>query len=703
MQRALSILITWVRRSSAVASTALPAIDLLTRLWLAQLFAMTGLAGLVDWHAALTETPSLAAAVAMHPQHVALLLTGIRLTLPPLLILGLATRLAALPLLALSVAAYAAHPLNDSAVLWALLAAWYVVIGPGPLSLDHLIARGIYDSALPLAPRAGRLLTALSGALRPPALLLLRCGIAFVLLNHGMAAHGPMLVLAIMLAAGLASRLATLPLLAVTGAATMQAASNQHLSWTVLLLFLAASGPGPLSLDALLAAWIRRRFAALMERHTDAPDLHHVVIVGGGFAGIAAARALRHAPCRITLIDQHNYHLFQPLLYQVATASLSPADIATPIRALFRDQPNIRVVLGRVQGIDPAQRTVSLAAAAPVAYDSLILATGARHAYFGNDAWERFAPGLKTLDDATAIRRRILLAFERAEAEPNPDIRRALLTFCVIGGGPTGVELAGAIAELARHGLAQEFRNADPASARVLLIQSGDRLLPSFPPALSQAAARDLQALGVEIRLGLPVSNVTASAVSIGVESVAIDAEIGAIGAEIIACATTFWAAGVAASAAATWLGAKADRAGRLIADENLTVPGWPTIFAVGDTALVNAWNGNAVPGLAPAAKQAGIYAAHVIRARLRGRTPPPPFRYHHAGSLATIGRRAAVADFGRTRVTGALAWWLWGAVHILFLAGARNRLVVAVQWFWAYLTFGRGIRLITGASTEEP
>jgi NADH dehydrogenase/putative oxidoreductase len=491
-------------------------------------------------------------------------------------------------------------------------------------------------------------------------------------------------VLGALLAAGLATRLAALPLLAATGVATMHAVSNEHICWTLLLLLIISYGPGALSLDALLGAAWRRHGAALFGSPGQLQTaLAQVVIVGGGFAGIAAARALRNAPCDVVLIDQHNYHLFQPLLYQVATASLSPADIATPIRALFRGQPNARVVLGEVTSIDNLGRSVVTRQGGSVSYDTLVLATGARHSYFGHDDWEDAAPGLKTLDDATALRRRLLLAFERAEIETDPVVREALLTFVVIGGGPTGVELAGAIAELARHGLTREFRAIDPARARVMLIQAGDRLLPAFPVALSSAATRALEALGVEVCVGQAVDAVDEAGVTLGGQR--------------IACATAFWAAGVAASPAAAWLNAASDRAGRLLVAPDLTVPGHPDIFAVGDTAAVDAWNGHAVPGLAPAAKQEGEYAAQVIRARLARRQAPKPFRYRHGGSLATIGRREAVADFGRIRFAGSLAWWIWGVVHILFLASTRNRLVVGVQWFWAYLTFGRGIRLITG------
>jgi len=663
--------------------SAEPAVDLLIRAWLAQLFWMSGLAGLMDWHAVLGLTPGLTGTLAMRPAHAAAVVTGLQLAMPVLLLLGLGTRLAALPLLLLALAAWRANPALDAPLLWVLVTGWYVVIGAGSLSFDRVIARGIYDTALPFAPAVGRLLARLRDLARPVALLLVRLGVASVLLRHGMVGQGEGLILPGLLVVGLAARLAVLPLVGMVGVATMHAATNEHLCWLLLLLRVGASGAGALSADGVIFALAGQRLAGRMAGAMWDTALPHVVIVGGGFAGVAAARGLRHAACRITLVDQHNYHLFQPLLYQVATAGLSPADIATPIRSLFRAQPNARVLLGQVAGVDPAACIVRVADGPALHYDTLILATGARHAYFGHDEWEAVAPGLKTLDDATAIRRRILLAFERAETETDPAARQALLTFGVIGGGPTGVELAGAIAELARHGLAREFRSVNPADARVLLIQAGERLLPSFPPSLSEAARAALSALGVEVRLGPAVAKVDAAGLMIGDE--------------FIACRTAFWAAGVAASPAAAWLGVAADRAGRLSVGPDLTVPGHPEIFAVGDTANAQAWDGKPVPGLAPAAKQAGAYAAQVIRARMADKPPPPPFRYRHSGSLATIGRREAVADFGWVRMSGPSAWWLWGAVHVLFLAGARNRLVVAVQWFWAYLTFGRGIRLITG------
>jgi NADH dehydrogenase/putative oxidoreductase len=343
----------------------------------------------------------------------------------------------------------------------------------------------------------------------------------------------------------------------------------------------------------------------------------------------------------------------------------------------------VRVLLGEVADVDTAARQVMLSDGARIDYDYLVLATGARHSYFGRDDWEPYAPGLKRIDDATAIRRRLLLAFEQAENCADPEERQWLLTFVIVGGGPTGVELAGAIAELARHGLTGEFRNIDPAQARVLLVQSAPRLLPAFPESLSAVSAQSLRALGVEVLTKSRVEK--------------IDAEGVLVSGQRIGSRTVFWAAGVMASPAAHWLQAAADPAGRLKVGPDLTVPGLPNVFAIGDTALSDAWNGQPVPGLAPAAKQQGAYVASAIKARLEGRAGLPPFRYHHLGNLATIGRQAAVVDFGWVRFSGALAWWLWGVAHVFFLVDTRKRLSVAIEWFWAYLTYQRGTRLITG------
>jgi NADH dehydrogenase len=411
---------------------------------------------------------------------------------------------------------------------------------------------------------------------------------------------------------------------------------------------------------------------------TDQP--HHIVIVGAGFGGLEAARGLASAPVRVTMIDRRNHHLFQPLLYQVATASLATSEIAWPIRSLLSGHKNVTTLLGTVVGID-AQK-VLLEDEEPIFFDTLILATGARHAYFGRDEWEPYAPGLKTLEDATTIRRRILAAFEQAEWEKDETERAAYLTFVVIGAGPTGVELAGTIAELARDTLRDDFRNFDTRSVRVVLIEAGPRILSGFTEDLSAYAERALTRLGVEIKLGHAVSQCGED----GVE----------LGGEFLPAKTILWAAGVAASPAADWLDTPADRAGRILVQPDLTVPGHPNIFAVGDTAHVDTADGKPVPGVAPAAKQEGRYVADVIKARLRGAYKPPPFAYKNAGNLATIGKRAAIVDFGWIKLKGRLAWWLWGVAHIFFLIGLRNRLAVALNWVWIHFSGHRSARLIT-------
>jgi len=420
-------------------------------------------------------------------------------------------------------------------------------------------------------------------------------------------------------------------------------------------------------------------------------DRPRVVILGGGFGGLSAARALARVAVDVTLIDRHNYHLFQPLLYQVATAALAPNTIAAPIRAILRAQHNATVLMETVTGIDTAGRAV-LIGEQRVAYDFLIVATGAHHSYFGHDEWEKFAPGIKTLFDALAIRQQILSAFEAAEVCDDPRERHRLLNFVLIGAGPTGVELAGAIAELAKASLVHDFRHIDPSSARIILIEAGSRVLPNFSERSSAAARRALERLGVEISTGKAVTVCDAD----GVE----------VGGERIAARTILWAAGVAASPIAQWLDVPADRAGRVMVHEDLSVPGHPEIFAIGDTCASLSWDGKLAPGVAPPAKQMGVYAASVIRARVKRASAPPPFRYRHYGSLATIGRNSAVADFGWMTLSGRPAWLVWSVAHIFFLIGFRSRIVVALDWLWAYATFRRGARIIlaeTAGATAHP
>lgn len=407
----------------------------------------------------------------------------------------------------------------------------------------------------------------------------------------------------------------------------------------------------------------------------------HVVVVGAGFAGLAAVRGLRNVPVDITLIDRRNYHLFQPLLYQVATAALSPAQIAQPIRAITRKQKNCTVALGEVIAVDTEHKIVR-GHEGEVSYDYLVLATGATHAYFGHDEWSAVAPGLKTIDDATHIRRSVLEAFEQAETVDDAALRQALMTFVVVGGGPTGVEMAGAIAELARFTLKNEFRRIDPAKARIILAEAGPRVLSAFPEKLSARAARDLERLGVEVMTGQPVTQCTAEHVVIGGQE--------------IACQTIIWAAGVKASPAAQWLGVAADRAGRVHVSHDYSVSILPEVFVVGDTAAMIDAHERPVPGLAPAAQQAGAYVAKVIAARVKGDPVPEPFAYFDAGTMATIGRGKAIALIRGFGIGGFIAWWLWGVVHIMPLVGFRNRVIVALDWIWSYLTHARGARLIT-------
>jgi NADH dehydrogenase len=412
----------------------------------------------------------------------------------------------------------------------------------------------------------------------------------------------------------------------------------------------------------------------------------HVVIIGGGFGGLTAARELKKAPVRITLIDRSNHHLFQPLLYQVATAGLSPADIAAPIRGILGKQENAEVIMAEVTGVDASQRVV-ITKDRKIQYDVLIIATGSWYHYFGNDQWQQYAPGLKSVVDATKIRRKILLAFEAAEMEPDLEKRRALLNFVLVGAGPTGVEMAGSIAELSHQALRSDFRHIDPRWARITLIEAGSRILMSFPEKLALKATRRLKSLGVDI--------ITSSRVS------QVDQEGVIISGKRIFAKNVIWCAGVVASPAGKWLGVEMDRAGRVKVSSDLTVPSRPEVFVIGDTACVMQ-NGKQLPGLAPVAMQEGRYVARVIHKRLKGSPAPAAFRYRDKGNLATVGRSYAVADLGQVRLSGLFAWLAWVVVHIYYLIGFKNRLIVLIEWAWAYFTFQRGARLITIESQEE-
>jgi len=417
------------------------------------------------------------------------------------------------------------------------------------------------------------------------------------------------------------------------------------------------------------------------------PQLPHVVILGGGFGGLYAALALADAPVRVTVVDRRNHHLFQPLLYQVASAALNPSDIASPIRSILGRQKNASVVLGEAVSIDPRSRVVRFRRGTEVSYDYLIVATGATHSYFGHPEWEKWAPGLKTIEDALEIRRRVLLAFEAAEREEDAERRRQWLSFIVIGAGPTGVELAGAFAEIAFHAMRKDFRRIDPSQARITLLEGLPRVLPTYPEDLSAKAKKQLEKLGVEVRTGALVS--------------AVDGQGVTVGEDRYQARTVVWAAGVQASPLARCLGVELDKAGRVIVEKDLSVPGWPEIFIVGDLAASKQEDGSLVPGVAPAAIQMGRHAAGTIVREVAGRARRS-FRYRDKGSLATIGRAAAVADLGRLHLGGWVAWMAWLLIHLFFLIGFRNRLFVISQWAWAYVTQKRGARLITGESAAE-
>ena len=671
-----------------------PVLDLLVRLYLAQVFWVSGIVKVSNWESALFLAEHEYPVSWMDPVVAAYLGGTIEILGPIFLALGLATRFAALPMMVLALViqyAYLAIPVHE---FWAILLGWYVVMGAGPISLDRKLSRGFAETAVPLAKALNRLFQAFTRYVGPLYQVFLRVWLARIFFLSGLtkirdfestiflfeyeyqtplisptlaAILGTTFELAcpVLLVIGLATRLAVLLLIGMTLVIQFTYLQHiDHLFWIILAALILLHGPGPLSADHLIARTLRRVFPQLAGKPAfELAGLPHVVVVGAGFAGLSVSRGLRKAACRVTVIDRHNYHLFQPLLYQVATATLRPADIATPVRGLFRDQFNARVLLGRVTDIDTGRDQVALGEQR-IGYDYLVLATGARHGYFGrDDAWEPLAPGLKKIEDAERVRQRLLVAFEMAENAEDAQVQRALLTFVIVGGGPTGVELAGAIAELARHGMEREFRNIDPAQARVLLVQSGPRLLPAFRERLSAVAEHSLTDLGVEVMTGNRVEE--------------IDEEGVTVAGSRIESRTVFWAAGVIASPAAKWVEGEQDRAGRLKVEPDLSVRGHPNVFAVGDTALSQAWGGKAVPGLAPAAKQGGQYVAKLIRARLEGRPAPAPFRYRHVGSLATIGRKSAVVDFGWIGFTGAAAWWLWGALHVYFLVGVRNRVSV--------------------------
>src|SRR5712664_1146644 len=705
LQQCLSTTLVWLGDAIAFLSgTAWSVVDLLIRIWIGKSALVLSVLISTDWTTVVRMAEGSYPIPDLSLGSTALL-SQVYWLAAISLIFGLATRVGAAVLLALTVASHTRVAALDLNLFWMALLAYYVLLGADRLSLDRLLSQGLKNSPLPQAGALITLLDATRPALTGIYLLALRVALTLTLLLAG--GHMPTammttaethawlpvgsatrlfgnegVALALLIGSGLATRATALLTAVMIGYHEMSGGDVSFpFYWTVLLLLLVTKGPGPFSLDGAVLAGLRR---SLPELSGNLEGLPRVVIVGAGFGGIACARALRHAPASITLIDRQNYHLFQPLLYQVATAALSPADIAIPIRAIFRDQFNAKVMLATVTGLDTERREV-LTDGLNLPYDHLVIATGATHSYFGHDAWAPFAPGLKRVDDATLVRRRVLEAFEHAEVAASEAERRRLLSFVIVGGGPTGVELAGAIAELARVGMAKDFRNFDPATAEIILVQAGQRLLPAFPESLSEVARRSLANIGVKVFLNSKVRLIDADGVSVNDRR--------------IYSRTVLWAAGVAASPAAKWLNAEADKAGRVKVQPDLSVPHLADVYVIGDTALANCWRGQPVPGLAPAAKQGGAFVAKVIRSKLRGEPISHAFSYRHMGSLATIGRKSAVADFGFVRLRGPMASWLWGIAHVLFLLGSRNRVAVVLNWIWSYVTYGASTRLITGSA----
>jgi len=704
----------WTKWYLEGTETFWPFSDLAIRFFVGMWFLRSGLVKVADWDTALLLATVEYPVSWMSPANAAMTGIVIELVGPMLLIAGLFTRPAALAMAALTIVSQAVYVPTTTNLIVSVILIWYVFHGPGAFSLDRVLSLGFKSSALPLARPTIVAWDWSRDNLAPVVMAVLRIWMGVSLLTYADVIEPPVAVmtwlpvtifsgfpdwLALVVAAffftGFGAVLVSYGLFFLIAAFMIAGAHpNVTLFPFLFLAIYESKGAGVFSVDRAILAWLEKNI--LFDRdYSEIPDhWPHVVVIGAGFGGLAAVARLKRLPVRITLIDKRNYHLFQPLLYQIATATLNPADIAAPIRSLFKGDGNVRVLKGEVTGIDTQAATLSYGArenegGAQLSYDRLVLATGATHSYFGRDEWGAFAPGLKTIEDGVEVRASILNAFEEAEASGDEERIKRLLTFVIVGAGPTGVELAGAIAELAKVSVEREFRTIDPASARIILVQSGDRILPAFPEELSAQAARSLEGLGVEVRTGGRVTEIAEAHVCIDDDT-------------IIESETVLWAAGVAASPAAKWLGAKSDRAGRAEVNDHMRVIGengeaFENIFAIGDTAGSNAWDGKPVPGLAPAAKQAGAYVSQVIEAELLNKECPGPFAYRHQGSLATIGRKSAVADFGAFKLSGALAWWLWGFVHVGFLTGARNRVTVVVNWAWSFFAKHSGVRLITG------
>lgn len=690
--------------------TVWPIVDLVFRLWMANKLIVAGLLLLNSWHTAVLLAAEEYPIPGLSPEVEAFLSIAAQLGAGVSLLLGLATRVGALVTLVFALLTQIYYVSLDINLFWIALMAGYVLRGPGPISLDHVLEQGLRRSPLPFSMAISNFFNRTRTLFSDIYLLGLRLWLMLTLL---VASHyAPMKTL--MLAAGKKQLFSWLPLHSTTlvfgstgiflaflfglGFATRFAAIlgfgiifyqqstvgaiGYPFYWMMVMAILFVFGPGTLSLDRILWNFLKRRYPQLSGKPAfSLENLPRVVIIGGGFGGITCAKALRHIPVKVTLIDRHNYHLFQPLLYQVATGGLSAGDIAVPIRSILGNQFNAQIFLGEVTAIDKQNKQI-ITHDLSIPYDYLVIATGATHSYFGKDQWAPYAPGLKRVEDAIAVQSRILETFELAELASSLEEQQRLLNFVIVGDGPTGVELAGAIAELAQFGMAKDYHRFDPALANIILVQSAARILPTFSEKISRSAQQSLKKIGVKVLTNHRVEQ--------------IDSEGVIVNGQRIYSKSVLWAAGVAASPAANWLDVEADPSGRIKVNENLSVPNYPDIFVIGDTAASNAWRGNPVPGLAPAAKQGGIYVAKVISARVLNKAIPTAFRYKHLGSLATIGRKSAVVEFNNIKISGAMAWWFWGLVHVSFLFGARNRISVIFNWVWSYFTFRANNLLIT-------
>ena len=623
------------------------------------------------------------------------------------LMLGLCTRFGALVTLVFALFAQIYYVSLDVHLFWLTIMLGCVLRGPSLISLDHILSQGFSRSALPLAMSLVKFCNITTALFSNYYLIGLRLWLMITLflvtqhiqaisavkiqvLSSWLPLHSALfifgnslVVLAFLLGFGFAPRLAAIAgIIIICLNSSMAGASSYPAYWLMLMAILFVAGPGAISLDQLILDFLKKRYPQLSGKPAFCLDnLPHVVIIGAGFGGIACAKSLRHVPVKVTLIDRHNYHLFQPLLYQVATGNLSPGDIAISIRSIFLDQFNVDVMLRNVTAINKEERYIT-ADEARIHYDYLVVATGATHSYFGKEVWEPYAPGLKAIGDATTVRSRLLKAFELAELADTPEEQQHFLNFVIVGAGPTGVELAGSIAELARFGMEKDFRRFDPASANIILVQAAPRILPTFSEEMSKAAHQSLEGIGVTVLTDSRVEQ--------------IDCEGVIVNGQRIYSKSVLWAAGVTASPAAKWLQVESDPAGRVKVISDLSVADYPEIFVIGDTASSNGWAGKPVPGLAPAAKQGGIYVAKNISKAIYKKTMSKEFKYKHLGSLATIGRKSAVAEFSYFKVNGEAAWWLWGLVHVSFLLGGRNRLSVIVNWMWSYFTFRANNLLIT-------